>query len=921
MKHSNLSNFFFFLQGISDFRTVKTFEPKHFFEYFRDCYRLDYSEFNVYNMLSVKYKYKWFSDSEEYLLSGKFTYAPYFNKKSDHLKKEVALYSLDKQLFYGVFFVLGQNTNPKSKDRRFCAPLFLFPAVLREEDGDTFLEINKEEGMVNPQVLNKLDLKPGQVKETFVQSCLNYGMDNHTHGFGLRKLMDETFTNINTDELRMYPTVWTEAKLKRYFVDTSLETDTYIIVPAAGSILADTANASQKVIVDLTAIAEQNKLNASLQKLLNGKTTSRAYNDSLLKSRVNESQYQAIINANRYTNSVIVGPPGTGKSYTLSIIVADAVLQNKSVLVVSKTKAAVEVLRTILKDQFQLEDYSIHTSGFGYRRSLGSKINRRLSGIVAPKRKAVSASHINNLYNKLQIAERRFENGVQKEIERSSLDFLSNKTFSEKFRWFYLNYLSDLGESIWLTFFEIETYTQQLNKELKGFVRSSVEKQVHQNTNRYRSTLSAYEEAFSSPSFSEYKKKLERIDQDTILKIFPVWLAHLSELNAVLPMKAELFDLVIIDEATQCDIASALPAIYRAKQVVVAGDPNQLKHYSFVSQKQQRYLREKYQLPDEKFFDYRNRSILDLFVSQVQYQDQVSFLREHFRSTPSLIEFSNRQFYDGQLEVIKSTPEHTHSSQIELIHLDGTRNKKGVNLIEAEAVLTKIDDIISSYEQLSQVPSIGVVSLFSNQATHINKLIKKVYDLRTIKKYNLLCGTPYQFQGNEREIILLSTVICPETHHAALIHSNRPEVLNVAITRAKSKQYVFTSVRTKHLKPGTLLRSYFEFIKEYKYSEITQVAHDQFQEEVVHFLQKNHYDTILCGYPVAGSVLDILIVTNNQKYCIDLIGYPGDFVEAFTIERYKTLSRTGIICCPLHYGFWTKNSDRAQKLLLSFLKK
>ena len=88
-----------------------------------------------------------------------------------------------------------------------------------------------------------------------------------------------------------------------------------------------------------------------------------------------------------------------------------------------------------------------------------------------------------------------------------------------------------------------------------------------------------------SSSFSVYKKILEDVDHRSVLKVFPVWLANLSDLNSILPLEENLFDLVLIDEATQCDIASVLPAIFRAKQTVIIGDPNQLRHYSFVSRK------------------------------------------------------------------------------------------------------------------------------------------------------------------------------------------------------------------------------------------------------------------------------------------------------------------------------------------------
>jgi superfamily I DNA and/or RNA helicase len=180
-----------------------------------------------------------------------------------------------------------------------------------------------------------------------------------------------------------------------------------------------------------------------------------------------------------------------------------------------------------------------------------------------------------------------------------------------------------------------------------------------------------------------------------------------------LTLEKDLFDLVIMDEATQCDIASALPALYRAKNAVVVGDPNQLRHYSFVSKAQQVNLRTKCGLPEEKTFDYRNRSILDFYISKIPQQDQVSFLREHFRSSPSLIEFSNEQFYEGQLEVLKSTPKHTAENQLEIIEVSGSRNEKGVNETEAVAIIEKLKELVAKHTAFSKPPTIGVISPLS----------------------------------------------------------------------------------------------------------------------------------------------------------------------------------------------------------------
>ena len=118
----------------------------------------------------------------------------------------------------------------------------------------------------------------------------------------------------------------------------------------------------------------------------------------------------------------------------------------------------------------------------------------------------------------------------------------------------------------------------------------------------------------------------------------------------------------------------------------------------------------------------------------------------------------------------------------------------------------------------------------------------------------------------------------------------------------------------------SLLERYLRFVTNFSHTEKQQPELDDFQQEVVQSLSKYTLDVIHCGYPVAGSLLDILIVHNEQNYFIDLIGYPGIYKEAFTLERYKTLGRTGITTIPLHYSFWQKNKPEAIKKIVAFIK-
>lgn len=896
------------------------FKPKDFYSYFKECYRLDNKEFIIQNILYSKYPYKWFISNKEELLHEGLSLIPYPNKKYKELDKELSLYNLEKQLFYACFFILGKGNNPLTKDNRICTPLFLFPAELEIIDELSYIRIDRSNYEINRYALQLLDLKDNNLdKDAFVKA-LSLKLEENDNLIGLKSFLDRSVLNLDTEDLLLFPTVWPITRVRKYLNQDHFKDYNYKIVPSAGTILAEKSESSIRILTDLEGMAEDEMFSRNLAELLNGERVAPKDYRSIYKNRLNYEQYEALKNANKFSNSVIVGPPGTGKSYTINSIVADAVMNNESVLVVSKTKQAVEVIRGMLEDDFKLKDYLIHTTGFNYKASLKSKIRKYLSGIAGRKTN-INLDRLDTLITELEKLESEFEHLIEQELRLSNLEFSDNLSLWDKLEKFYFTNITYSGEQLLPKFDKMNTVFKQLEREISIFSKHKIASNINKNSLHYRSDISKFYDALDSTSFSIYKKILEDVDHRSILKVFPVWLANLSDLNSILPLKDDIFDLVLIDEATQCDIASALPAIYRAKRVVIIGDPNQLRHYSFVSEAQQRKLRKKYNIPEDKIFDYRNRSILDLYISKIQDQHQITFLREHFRSTPSLVEFSNQKFYNGQLEVLKSTPDHINKNQLDYFKVDGFRNDKGVNKIEAEFIIKKLKSIFFKYKDAPKKPSVGIISPFNSQILYIKSLIRSNFELNEIKQFQLLCGTPYTFQGAEREIVLLSFCVCNETHHSAFIHLNKPEVFNVAITRAKSYQAIITSVEISKLNQNSLLFEYLNFIKDFNHEADNSEERDIFQEEVVNFLHEKGFNNIECGYPVAGSILDILVSNEKENYFIDLIGYPGNFKKAFSLERYKTLARTGIRCFPLHYSLWKRKPYSVQNSLLKFLNK
>src|SRR5690606_1837416 len=213
-----------------------------------------------------------------------------------------------------------------------------------------------------------------------------------------------------------------------------------------------------------------------------------------------------------------------------------------------------------------------------------------------------------------------------------------------------------------------------------------------------RKALRTFLKGIRARTSARQEEFFQLVNFGVILQTFPIWLTNLSDIHDVLPLKKELFDLAIIDEATQCDIASCLPIIQRAKRIVIVGDPKQLRHVSFLADSIQHTLQKKHQLTnviEGVSLDYRRCSFLDLVIERVD-QKQIIFLDEHFRSAYPIIHFSNQYFYNNALKIMTSVPTDSVFSHITQTTLDGVRNKSGVNEKEAQAILDKVDEIIKS---------------------------------------------------------------------------------------------------------------------------------------------------------------------------------------------------------------------------------
>lgn len=258
--------------------------------------------------------------------------------------------------------------------------------------------------------------------------------------------------------------------------------------------------------------------------------------------------------------------------------------------------------------------------------------------------------------------------------------------------------------------------------------------------------------------------------------------------KAALPLEQGLFDILVIDEASQCDVASALPLILRSKQVVVIGDPKQLRHISRVETEEEIAIKAHLGLVGAVHLKYAECSLWDYMRNWIVMADRNRaplVLDSHYRCHPEIIGYSNEMFYKdialGGLRVCTSIADNGIPERgIVWEDVKGRQQSDSVNVNLSE--VNRAITIAEEYARRYLNSSIGIITPFAAQAERLNREIPA--DLRG----RIVADTVHKFQGDERDIIIYSLVVTDNSPESKIrwIDCRAPNLVNVAVTRAKS---------------------------------------------------------------------------------------------------------------------------------------
>ena len=503
---------------------------------------------------------------------------------------------------------------------------------------------------------------------------------------------------------------------------------------------------------------------------------------ALIKPEANLDQLLACDLALRSPVTYVQGPPGTGKTATIVNTIVNAFVNGRTVLFCSQNNHPVDgVTETLSKLSLDGEAVPFPILRLGNLQKVAASLDHIRELLETYRaypldrniaRPGLDLEHIQAFEAVLEEYAVRIELTERLEaiecLSRSNTNLNFTVELETKQAADVRERLRDLREIDVLTD-EAHRLNTQDTSQLLRFIKSATVFRIQLlETETYRSLLEiVYSEDDDRPArFTTWLQDPQNLK--ALLHVFPV-VATTNMSARRLGAPEPVFDLTIIDEASQCDTALALPAIVRGRRLMLVGDPQQLSPVVLLDESDNRALMRIHEVAEP--YDFCKNSLYKAYLALDAVSREI-LLREHYRCDERIIAFNNKKYYANRL-VVKSAP-----TEGEALSFIDVRSGGGIRKNEAPAEADAVVDYVKDHQDAS----VGVITPFKAQADLISRR------LAAEGLADVPCGTVHTFQGDEKDTILFSMALTGQTAPATYSWlTNNRELINVATSRAKDR--------------------------------------------------------------------------------------------------------------------------------------
>jgi very-short-patch-repair endonuclease len=413
----------------------------------------------------------------------------------------------------------------------------------------------------------------------------------------------------------------------------------------------------------------------------------------------------------------------------------------------------------------------------------------------------------------------------------------------------------------------------------------------------------------------------------------PAWIMPIQKVAEIIPAEQDAFDVVIIDEASQAGL-EALFLTWLAPRVIAVGDDKQCAPGYSAQEHQRHYdrLRECLRdLPDHE----RNVFAPDANLYEILSTrfPQVIRLEEHFRCMPEIIGWSSRKFYNDSLIPLRQFGA-DRLEPLKVVHVQGGhvegRDGNIRNEPEAKLIVEKLRELLEDPAYATDPKKFGIIALQgTGQAPLIEGMILDSFEPSVVERHDIRVGTPPDFQGAERDVIMLSMVIAePRQARTQLTDQRR---YNVAASRARDQMWLFTSVKRDGLSRDDLRYSLLEYMEAPpspwgESPALDQVSPDEPQDPFDSLFEQRVFRTIRQrGYHVIPQLkvgrqrrIDLVVSGSSSRLAVECDGRIAHRTPAQVrddMERERELRRAGWKFWRVRDSEFSFNPERAMESL------